>query len=175
MAPDEAAAYVERASAVPDESFFDIASELVPAIDRDYFNGLGLDLSTALRLRTLLTDRLVDTVGWKRERDRSESSVERRIGPPIAALFFNHYDSFSSTTCYLLARGIDRLDPFLTELARLIEDGPVPFSGLLTMNLLEVSPSPTHLQFLLSSALRWLCRQPTNTQLWVDGGLGMGH
>lgn len=172
MAPDKAVAHVARAATVPDESFFDIVSELVLAIDRAYFNGLGLDLGTALKLRVLLTDRLIDTAGWRRERDKSELSVEVRIGPAIAALFFNHYHSFSGTSCYLLARGIDQVDPFLPELERLIEQGPVPFSGLLAMNLLEVSPRPAHLQFFLASALRWLQRQPSNTQLWVDGGLG---
>ena len=156
----------------PTSSFFDIASELVPAIDGVYFNGLSLDLGTTLRLRTLLANRLIQTAGWQRERDRSELSVEMLIGPVIAALCFNHYSPFSGASCYLLARGIDQVDPFLSELARLIEEGPVPFSGLLTMNLLEVSPSPAHLQFLLSSALTWLQRQPTNTQLWVDSGLG---
>lgn len=172
MTPEEAAAHVERASAVPDKSFFGIASELVPAIDRVYFEGLGLDLSTALRLRTLLADRLVDTAGWRRERDRSEMSVETRIGPAIAALFFNYHNPFSVTSCYLGTKGIDQVDPFLPGLARLIGDGPVPFSGLLAMNLLEVSPRPAHLQFLLSSALGWLQRQPANPQLWVDGRLG---
>ncbi|MBT2305119.1 hypothetical protein J7E70_32445 [Variovorax paradoxus] len=172
MAPDEAAAHVARAAAVPDESFFHIASELVPAIDRIYFNGLGIDLGTALRLRTQLADRLIQTVGWRHERDRSELSVETRIGPAVAALFFNHYNSFSAASCYLLVKGIDQVDPFLSDLERLIEEGPVPFSGLLAMNLLEVSPRPEHLHFLLSSALSWLRRQPTNTQLWVDEGLG---
>src|SRR4051794_2247241 len=48
----------------------------------------------------------------------------------------------------------------------------VPFTALLTMNLLEVSHKPEHTGFFLSSALTWLRRQPSNTLLWVDGGLG---
>lgn len=172
MAPDESVAHVARTATVPDKSFFDIARELVPAIDRCYFDGLGLDLGTALRLRSQLADRLIQTAGWRHERDRSELSVEMRIGPAISALFFNHYNSFSAASCYLLARGIDQIDPFLLALKRLIEEGPVPFSGLLAMNILEVSPRPAQLQFLLSSARTWLQRQPTNTQLWVNGGLG---
>jgi hypothetical protein len=40
------------------------------------------------------------------------------------------------------------------------------------MNLLEVSPRTAHTTFLLSSALTWLKREPTNTPLWVDEGLG---
>lgn len=172
VAPDEAAAHVVRMVTVPDKSVFDIVSELAPAIDRVYFNGLGLDVGTALRLRILLADRLIDTVGWRWELDRSELKVEMLIGPAIAALFFNNYSPLSSASCYLLTNGIDKVDAFLPELRRLIEEGPVPFSALLTMNLLEVSPRPEHLQFFLSSAFRWLQRQPINTQLWVDGGLG---
>ena len=76
MAPDEAVGHVARVAAVPDSSFFDIASELVPAIDRVHFNGLGLEQDMALRLRTLLADRLIQSLGWRRERDRSELRVE---------------------------------------------------------------------------------------------------
>lgn len=172
MAPDEAVAHVARAVAVPDESFFDIASDLVPAIDRLYFNGAGLDLDSALKLRALIADRLVAASGWQWSRDTSELSVEMHIGPAIAALFFNRYNSFGGASCYLRAGGIDQVDPFLPELTRLVDEGPVPFCGILTMNLLEVSPRPGHLNFLLSSVRTWLQRQPTNTHLWVDSGLG---
>jgi hypothetical protein len=172
MGADEAVAHVARAAVVPDVSFLDVANELVPAIDRVYFNGLGLDLKTALRLRALLADRLIRTAAWQRERGRSELSVEMKIGPAIATLFFNNYGAFGSASCYLLSKGIDQVDPFLPMLERLIEEGPVPFSGLLTMNLLEVSPRPAHIAFLMSCARTWLRRQPTNMVLWVDGGLG---
>ena len=75
-------------------------------------------------------------------------------------MFFNHYNSFRNLPCYLLARGIDQVDPFLLNLKRLIEEGSVPFTGLLTMNLLEVSPRPSQLQFLLSSTRSWLLLAP---------------
>lgn len=172
MTHDEAAAQVASSVVVPDESFFKIASILVPAIDRVHFNGLGLGLDTALRLRAQFIDRLIQTIGWRRERDKSEVSVEMQIGPAIAALFFNNYNSVSAASCYLLDKGIEQVNPFLLELELLIEEGPVPFSGILVMNLLEVSPRPAQLQFLLSSAHTWLRRQPTNTQLWIDLGLG---
>jgi hypothetical protein len=169
---EQPAAHVAGLIAVPDNSFLDIAGELVPAIDRAYFDGLGLDLDQAVRLRALVADRLIQCAGWERERNRSGLSVEVRIGPAIAALFFNLYNSFSGSSCYLLPTGIDRVDPFLPKLTQLMDDGPVPFCGLLTMNLVEVSPRPAHLTFVLSSALTWLRRQPTNTLLWVDTGLG---
>ena len=172
MGADEAVAHVARAAVVPDVSFLDVANELVPAIDRVYFNGLGLDLETVLRLRALVADRLIRTAAWQRERGKSELSVEMGVGPAIATVFFNNYDAFSSTSCYLRSKGIDQVDPFLPVLESLIEVGPVPFSGLLTMNLLEVSPRPAHIAFLISCARTWLRRQPTNMVLWVDGGLG---
>jgi hypothetical protein len=172
MTPDDAAAEVMRAVTVPDESFFDIAAELVPAIDDIYFSVLGNDLNMVLRLRGIITDRLMASDGWRRERDRTELSVEMHIGPAIGALFFNYYHGFRGARCYLLGKGIDQVDPFLSQITRMIEDGPVPFTALLTMNLLEVSPKSAHAGFFLSSALVWLRRQPDNTRLWVDGGLG---
>jgi hypothetical protein len=113
MAPDETVTHIARVTAIPEKSFFDIVDKFFLAIDQIYFNKLGLNLGTALRLRKLLADRLIDTAGWRRECDRSELSVETRIGPAIAALFFNQYNLFASTSCYLSANGIDQIDPFL--------------------------------------------------------------
>ncbi len=172
MTPDQVATHVARSVAVPDESFFDVANELVRMIDQVHFNGSGLDIDMAVRLRSLLADRLVQTAGWRRECDSSELSVEMHIGSAIAALFFNNYSLFTGSSCDLLAKGIDQVEPFLPELSRLITDGPVPFTGLLTMSLLEVSPRSAHLSFFLSSSITWIKRQPTNTQLWIDVGLG---
>ena len=140
MTPDEAASHVVRAAAVPEESFFDIVSELVPAIDRVHFNGFGLELDMAIDAAHF-DCRSPDPNRRLEARARQvELSVEMRIGPAIAALFFNNYSSFGGGSCYLTAKGIDRIDPFLPQLVTLIEEGPVPFIGLLTMNLLEVSP-----------------------------------
>jgi len=169
MKPDQAAVEVARAIAVPDRSFFDIAENLVRALDEVYFNGLGLDLDTAMRLRDLVADRLRASGAWKRERGRSELSVEMWIGPAIGVLFFNSYSSFSDAQCYLLDKGIDQVAPFLPQLTRLIEEGPVPFIAILTMNLLDVSKKPEHAGFFLSSALTWLRRQPNNARLWAEG------
>lgn len=172
MTLDQASVEVTRAIAVPDKSFFNIAENLVPALDELYFDRLGLDLGTAVRLRGLVADRLVESASWRRECTRSELSVEMWIGPAIGVLFFNRYDAFSGARCYLLAKGIDRVQPFFSQLTQLINEGPVPFTAQLTMNLLEVSKEPEHARFFLSSALTWLRRQPGNARLWVDGGLG---
>lgn len=170
--PDQASAAVARVVSVPDRSFFDVAENLVPALDELHFNDLGLDLETALRLRGIVADRFVESAGWRREQDRSEMSVEMWVGPAIGVLFFNNYSSFGGARCYLREKGIDRVDSFFPQLAHLIEEGSVPFTALLTMNVLEVSPRSEHTAFFLSSALTWLRRQPSNTPLWVDGGLG---
>lgn len=172
LSEDDMIAEINRAIDVPDRSFFDVASELVPAIDQLYFDGQQLDLNKALKFRTLVVDRLMDSAGWQRECDRSELSVEMRIGPAIGVMFFGYYGAIGGSRCYLLSNGIDHLYPFLPHLTRLIEAGPVPFTAQLTMDLLEVSPRAEHVDFFLSSAITWLKRQPSNTKLWVDFGLG---
>jgi hypothetical protein len=92
--------------------------------------------------------------------------AEIRIGSTIAPLFFNNYGLIGGASCYLTENGIDQIGPFLPTLKILIEQGPMPFTAILTMNLLEVSPRAAHTAFLLSSALIWLRREPTNTPLW---------
>ncbi|KQW61030.1 hypothetical protein ASD02_23125 [Ensifer sp. Root1252] len=170
--PNTAEALAVSAINVPDRSFFDILVELVRPIDASFLNGEGLSLGVAVRLREILADRLVDSPGWRREQGRSELSVETRIGPAIAVLFFNEYNPLTKSRCYLYAKGVEQVDPFLPKLAELIGTGPVPFTAMLTMNLLEVSPLPKHMPFFVSSADAWLTRQPNNADIWVDAGLG---
>jgi hypothetical protein len=172
MPSEEALGHVSQLTTVSDSCFFDICTELACAIDRVHFEGLGLDQDMALRLRALLVDRLIQSSGWRRERDSSSLQIERRIGPAIAALLFNHHSGVGPACCYLTEKGIDQVGPFLPQLSRLIDDGPVPFTALLTMNLIEVAPRTAHAAFLLASAQTWLERQPTNTPLWVDCGVG---
>lgn len=173
MSAEEAVEHVLRLSDVPDRSFFDIVGQLASAIDVVFFDGQELDAGTAIRLRTVLADRLTETNGWLREHDRSDMRVEMRIGSAIAALFFNNSSGFAPASCYLPQGAIDKLAGFLPLLERLAKSGPVPFTAILVMNVLEVSPRPNHLPFFLRNALSWLQRQPTNTQLWVNFGLGV--
>lgn len=172
MPADQVDAQIAKVTGTPDESFFGIVDQLVPAVDQIYFDGLGIDLNIVLRLRTAIAERLSRSAGWRWERDRTEMSVERWIGPAIASLFFCQYNPFAGVRCYLRDKDTDEVDPFFPLMTRLISDGPVPFTALLTMKLLEVAPRPTQLPFLLSSALTWLDRQPANADLWNSHGLG---
>jgi len=163
---------VRRAIDLPDESFFEIAADLLPCLDALFFNNKGGTLDLLLNLRSVIADRLGQTVGWRRERDRDDLTWEVHIGPAIAVMFFNRLDSLRNVEAYLMPKGLERVEPFLGQLESLIEDGPVPLTSLLTTNLLEVAPNPSHLGFFLSAALTWLKRQPDNARLWIDHGLG---
>jgi hypothetical protein len=169
----QAADSVRRVIDVPDESFFEIANDLVPSLDALYFNDQGGSLDLVLKLRSIIADRLVRSDGWRWETRRDDMAVEVHIGPAIGVMFFNHAGSFTGAEAYLKPKGIERLDPFLGQLEALLADGPVPFTSGLTMNLLEVAPSPSQLGFLLRATLIWLKRQPDNMRLWIDHGLGI--
>ena len=163
---------IEECIDLPDESFFDIAAHLVPALDRVLFNDKAIETDVVVSARSIIGEKLRRTDGWRWEKDRSGLSVETHIGPAIAVLFFNHYGAFSGAEPYLTAKGFARVDPFLDQLEALIGDGPVPFTSILTMNLLEVEPRPMHITFFLEASLTWLQRQPENVALWIELGLG---
>ncbi len=168
IGPDRAAAHVARLVAVPDEPFFDLAAALVRALDVAHFGGGDLSPRLAVSLRSLVADRLMKGTGWSREQRRTELSVGTWIGPAIAALFFSDHGPVGGARCYVLPPGVERLDPFLPILSKLIEDGPAPLTALLTLNLLDIAPRSGHLPFLLTSALTWLRRQPDNvSQSWL--------
>jgi hypothetical protein len=115
---------------------------------------------------------MMATSGWQHLAGNRSSSIERHIGPAIAVLFFNVYGFAPPAQCYLLPKGIDRLDAFLPVLEQLIEHGPSLFVALVTLNLLEVSPRSAHLPFLVTAAKAWLRGYPDHRDFWIDYGIG---
>ncbi len=97
----------------PNASFYDAAGTFLREVDSVYFNGNGLAQDEAVRIRTLLADRLIDSSGWRWNATRHSSSIEMHLGPAVATFFFNAYGYFQPPKAYLLERGVDRLLPFL--------------------------------------------------------------
>src|SRR6267142_1139455 len=95
------------------------------------------------------------------------------IGPAIAVLFFNDHGFITQPAqCYLLPKGVDRIDPFLPVLGNLVKGGPSLFAAVVTLNLLEMSPASAHLPFLLAAAKTWLESYADDSDFWGDYGIG---
>ena len=157
---------------LPDKSFFDIISTFIRDVDEIFFNDLGLDGDTAIHIRSALAERMMQSRGWKWVRCSRESSIEMHIAPAIAVLLFNQYILSQPPSCYLLSKGIDQLDPFLETTKTLGQNGPSIFLAMATLNLLEVSPRPTHLLCLISVTMSWLEAFSDFTEFWADHGIG---
>ena len=157
---------------LPDESFFDIATEFLQSVDGVYFNDGDLEESKAISVRSTIADRLIESKGWENLIGRRTTSIETHIGPLIAALFFNEHGFIQKTKCYLLPKGIDKLDPFLPVLEKLVIKGRSIFSAFVTLSLLEASPRPSHLPFLIVSTQAWLQTFPDYMEFWVDHSIG---
>ena len=157
---------------LPDKAFYDIITGFLRSVDAVYFSDRGLQEPIAIRIRSVLANRMMATSGWQHLAGNRSSSIERHIGPAIAVLFFNVYGFALPAQCYLLPNGIDRLDAFLPVLEQLIEHGPSLFVALVTLNLLEVSPRSAHLPFLVTAAKVWLRGYPDHRDFWVDYGIG---
>ena len=159
-------------TSLPDEAFFDITSNFLRSVDVIFFNERDLPTDEAVRIRWVLATRLVSSSGWQRLAGSRSNSVEVHIGPAIAVFFFNDYGRFQPTKCYLPPSAIDRVDPFLPLLQKLIDGGPSFFTALVTLNLLEVSPKPSHLSFIVMAATTWLKTYPDSIPLWIDNDTG---
>lgn len=159
-------------SSLPDEAFFDILTQLLRSVDAVYFNNGGLQQPIAISIRSALANRLMTSSGWRWLRARRSFCIEIHIAPAIAVLFFNDYGFAQPTNCYLLPKGVDRLDPFLPVLTKLVESGPSLFVAVVTLNLLEVSPRSAHLAFILAAAKTWLESYRDDSHFWVDQGIG---
>jgi hypothetical protein len=158
-------------TSLPDEPFFDTVADFVRSVDAVYFNEQGLAESAAVGIRAQLAERLIESSGWKWMVSRGSASVERHIGSAIAVLFFNQNGFVQPAQCYLLPKGIDRLTAFLPALERLVKSGPSLFVALVAMNLLEVSPRPAHLRFVVVAAKTWVDSFPDDSQFWIDYGI----
>lgn len=159
-------------SLLPDRSFFDVLPTFLQSGDVAYFNDRALGESVAVGIRSTVAGRLMASAGWKRLRGQRGSFIETHIGPAIAVLFFNDYGIGQLPRCYLPPVCIDRLSPFLPVLEKLVESAPSLFVALLTLNLLEVSPKPAHLRFLITSTKVWMQSYSGDTTFWVDSSVG---
>jgi len=169
MSEAESARIILRLSSVPDVAFLDIARNLLSCIDCDYFDQLGLGRDIAQRMRLCIINHLTKTDAWKVGCTNPNLSVSSPVGQVVSIIFFNNI----SGPCYLTEKGIDLVYPFLVELGKLVDDFPVRLVAPMVMNILEVSPRPAHSGFLLSNVLVWLQRQPDNTDIWINSGLGV--
>ncbi|HIH2750283.1 ATP-binding protein [Burkholderia aenigmatica] len=172
LSATEAADLVRPIAALPEQNFFDVLADFLRSFDAVYFGDGNVDASVAIAVRSRFADRMIDSWGWKRLKGTKETSIERQIAPAIATLFFNDYNFVAPTKSYLLERGVERLGPFLTVLARLTLSGPSPFVALVLLNLLEVAPRAEHLGLLVQAGKIWLSTYPDFRSFWIDHEFG---
>lgn len=162
---------LEPLVSLPDEPFFDAVADFMRSIDAVYFGGHGIAETAAVAIRTMLAERLMESNGWRWMVTSRSPSIERHIGSAIAALFFNQ-NGYLPTKCYLLPPGIDRLPPFLPVLQQLARSGPSLSVASIAMSLLEVSPRPIQLPFVVAAAKTWVDSYPDDTRFWIDYRIG---
>jgi hypothetical protein len=159
-------------TSLPDEAFCDAVRVFLRGVDEVHFNEDGLQEPIAISIRSECATRLMATHGWKRLARRRTASIDIHTGEAAAVLFFNDYAFPQPPSCYLLPGGVERLAGFVPVLQRLVIDGPSHFTAAVTLNVLEVSPRPTHLPFLVVAAQSWLEAYANDSDFWVDYGIG---
>ena len=155
---------------LPDQSFFGLVAQFLRSVDEVYFSMDGFRESEAVRVRTALAERLSGSPDWKWAARDPSASIEVNLGTAIAALFFNRWNRLSLSACYLQPLDIIRVEPFLPVLERLAVEGPGGFVAHLLLDLVEVSPKPEHLSFIVAAAEGWLAAHPHDTGFWIDIG-----
>ena len=155
---------------LPDQSFFGVVSQFLRSVDEVYFCMDGFRESEAVRVRTALAERLSGSPDWKWAARDPSASIEVNLGTAIAALFFNTWNRMPLSSCYLSPPSIARIGPFLPILERLAAEGPGGFMASLLLDLVEVSPKPEHLSFIVTTSEAWLAAHPRDTGFWIDIG-----
>lgn len=157
---------------LPDQHFFDVLAVFLRSVDGAYFGGSDIPTAVAVDIRMALANRMMVSRGWDRLGRSKEMSIEMHIGPAIAVLFFNDQHFAQRTNCYLYAKGVEGIAPFLPLLERMVQSAPSPFIALVLLNLLEVAPRPEHLDVLVVAGRAWLDAYPDFRPFWIDHGFG---
>ena len=157
---------------LPGEAFLDVTTIFVRSVDDVYFNGNKLGDAEAVHIRTMLARRLMTSRQWEWQRRDPSDSVSSHLGPAVATLLFNDFGYFQPAKCYLLQKGIDRLQPFLPVLQELVARGPFLFIATTLLNLLEVSPQPVHIGLICEAAKIWLSSYPDSREFWIGHAIG---
>lgn len=157
---------------LPDEAFFGVTVDFLRNLDLVVFDNVGVQDRQAVQIRSALAQRLMKSYGWVRHSRERSPRIETHLGPAVAVLFFNDYGHFEPAKCYLLAKGIDRLPPFLPVLTELAEGGSFLFVALVFLNLIEKSPRPAHLPLINAAAKAWLTSYGDDAAFWVESDIG---
>jgi hypothetical protein len=157
---------------LPEEAFLDTMATFIRDVDGVFFNDRGLSPEQAVRIRSVLAERLKETGRWRNMVRRRSTGIETHLGPAAGVMFFNNHGFVQPTTAYLLPKGIDRLEPFLPLLERLTRDAPCLFIAIVTLNLIEVSPRTEHAFLLTGASTSWVSAFPDDKEFWIDYGVG---
>jgi hypothetical protein len=90
---------------LPDQPFLDVLATFIADVDRIFFNGRGPSVEEAVRIRSVLVERLVETGEWCSMVRRRSTSIEIHLGPAVAAVFFNSMVSRSRRPPIYFRRG----------------------------------------------------------------------
>lgn len=174
LAPPELEAIVlTPITSLPDESFHDVATLFVKALDVYFFAEHRLAQVVAVAIRTKLVERLQRSGGWRRIKGDSTGFTEVHIGPCIAALLFHQTLPLQrNVRCYLGEQHMEAATALFPTVQPLIDNGPSLYMAILTLNLLEVSPRAAHLPFVRRAADIWLATFPDDKLFWVEHGIG---
>lgn len=153
-------------------TFLNMTAVFLRFVDEVYFNCASIGEAEAVHIRNVFAARLMETRQWKWKCQDLSESMTTDLGPAIATLLFNDFDHFRPTKCYLYPKGLERLDPFIPMLKNLSANGPFLFIANTLLNLLEVSPQPSHLEVVLAACQTWFAAHPDRTEFWIGSSIG---
>ena len=147
-----------------DRPFFDVAEQFILNVDKLYFGRLGVNERQAVHIRSVLVRRLTQSRGWRRW-DAGSMRVETSLYRAIAALFL----ASQPQRCLLGSDDADLCDPLLPTLQPVAERVDCYH---VTLSLLEVSPRPAYLEFIVEAAEAWMKTHPEDNMFWIDYDAG---
>ena len=148
------------------------SSEGSRSFNNVYFRAYGMGVEEGVHIRRALASRLLNTWSWEWQCRNQSASITTRLGPAVASVFFNDFTSLEPAKCYLVEKGVDRLEPFLPVIGEVAEKGRFLFVAIAFLNLIEVSPRVQHLTLVAAVAKAWFDGNPDRRDFWMENGIG---
>lgn len=158
---------------LPEERFLDAAEAVLHALDRLWLSGNEVADDIAISTREVLLKQLRTTTAWQRVASERTSTIEVHLARTVAAIFMGQYHMGDGPRCYVPAREAFRTDAVVRILMPLVaEAAGSTYVAVAFIELLEIAPHVSRLNFLVRAASAWWSTQGPNAEFWIDHGLG---
>lgn len=170
---DEAVkSFVQPITELSDEAFHDGMASLLRGFDRAVLSSNATKPAYPAAMRIALAERLKNTWNYRRLGREKEFTTESHAADALTAMFFQRSGILPSRRPSVPDNwdGLEAVMPTLTGLVT--GAGSSGYLAVLFLDLIEISPRPALLPYLIDALAAWCSAYGPDTSFWVSRDIG---